>query len=165
MRTGRSKLGSAARIVAAVSPAPGGAASGRLAATSFEDQPQLGGLAAEREGGVEAVLTQKVAAAEAPNRFTTQPAPAPLVQHPSAEGRVLAKRHEQTARLKAVKAVQAVKTVCRGASARVTIGHFEHYLGTPNVLCDRWGQTKYFLYGAPKIHDHYGLSRFCMDKR
>jgi hypothetical protein len=34
--------------------------------------------------------------------------------------------------------------------------------------CDRalrrGGQTKYFLYGAPKIHDHYGLSIFCMDK-
>jgi hypothetical protein len=28
----------------------------------------------------------------------------------------------------------------------------------------RGGQTKYFLHGAPKNHDHYGLSRFCMDK-
>ena len=28
----------------------------------------------------------------------------------------------------------------------------------------RGAQTKYFLYGAPKIHDHYGLSIFCMDK-
>jgi hypothetical protein len=28
----------------------------------------------------------------------------------------------------------------------------------------RGAQTKCFLYGAPKNHDHYGLSRFCMDK-
>jgi hypothetical protein len=28
----------------------------------------------------------------------------------------------------------------------------------------RGAQTKYFLYGAPKNHDHYGLSIFCMDK-
>jgi hypothetical protein len=28
----------------------------------------------------------------------------------------------------------------------------------------RGGQTKYFLYGAPKNHAHYGLSIFCMDK-
>ena len=28
----------------------------------------------------------------------------------------------------------------------------------------RGSQTKYFLYGAPKNHDHYGLSIFCMDK-
>jgi hypothetical protein len=27
------------------------------------------------------------------------------------------------------------------------------------------GQPKYFLYGAPKNYDHYGLSIFCMDKR
>ena len=31
-------------------------------------------------------------------------------------------------------------------------------------LPGRGGQTKYFLYGAPKNHDHYGLSIFCMDK-
>jgi hypothetical protein len=29
----------------------------------------------------------------------------------------------------------------------------------------RGAHTKYFLYGAPKNHDHYGLSIFCMDKR
>jgi hypothetical protein len=29
----------------------------------------------------------------------------------------------------------------------------------------RGGQTQYFQYGAPKNHDHYGLSIFCMDKR
>jgi hypothetical protein len=29
----------------------------------------------------------------------------------------------------------------------------------------RGAQTKYFLYGASKNHDHYGLSIFCMDKR
>jgi hypothetical protein len=29
----------------------------------------------------------------------------------------------------------------------------------------RGAQTKYFLYGAPKTHDHYGLSIICMDKR
>jgi hypothetical protein len=28
----------------------------------------------------------------------------------------------------------------------------------------RGGQTKYFLSGAPKNHDHYGLSIFCMVK-
>ena len=28
----------------------------------------------------------------------------------------------------------------------------------------RGGQTKHFLYGAPKNHDHYGLSILCMDK-
>jgi hypothetical protein len=28
----------------------------------------------------------------------------------------------------------------------------------------RGAQTKYFLYGAPKNHDHFGLSIFCMDK-
>ena len=29
----------------------------------------------------------------------------------------------------------------------------------------RGAQTTYFLYGAPKNYDHYGLSIFCMDKR
>jgi hypothetical protein len=29
----------------------------------------------------------------------------------------------------------------------------------------RGGLKQYFLYGAPKTHDHYGLSIFCMDKR
>jgi hypothetical protein len=29
----------------------------------------------------------------------------------------------------------------------------------------RGAQTTCFLYGAPKNHDHYGLSIFCMDKR
>jgi hypothetical protein len=29
----------------------------------------------------------------------------------------------------------------------------------------RGAQTKHFLCGAPKNHDHYGLSIFCMDKR
>jgi hypothetical protein len=29
----------------------------------------------------------------------------------------------------------------------------------------RGAQTMYFLYGAPKNHDHYGLSIFCMDNR
>jgi hypothetical protein len=28
----------------------------------------------------------------------------------------------------------------------------------------RGAQTTCFLYGAPKNHDHYGLSIFCMDK-
>ena len=32
------------------------------------------------------------------------------------------------------------------------------------VEVERGAQTKYFLYGAPKIHDHYKLSIFCMDK-
>jgi hypothetical protein len=39
----------------------------------------------------------------------------------------------------------------------------------PHALCPppdlaREAQTKYCLYGAPKNHDHYGLSIFCMDK-
>ena len=28
----------------------------------------------------------------------------------------------------------------------------------------RGAQTKHFLHGAPKNHDHYGLSILCMDK-
>jgi hypothetical protein len=28
----------------------------------------------------------------------------------------------------------------------------------------REAQTTCFLHGAPKLHDHYGLSIFCMDK-
>ena len=37
--------------------------------------------------------------------------------------------------------------------------------GAPAQARHRGAHTKYCLYGAPKNHDHYGLSIFCTDKR
>jgi hypothetical protein len=44
-----------------------------------------------------------------------------------------------------------------------------HTAASHGLLCaaggvERGAHTKCFLYGAPKNHDHYGLSIFCMDK-
>ena len=51
------------------------------------------------------------------------------------------------------------KALClRAAPPRLSRG------GSPHEN-EEGAQTKHFLYGAPKNHDRYGLSVFCMDKR
>jgi hypothetical protein len=54
-----------------------------------------------------------------------------------------------------------------GYSLMVTLILFNLIIGLISKKYEevvRGAQTKHFLYGAPKNHDHYGLSIFCTDK-
>jgi hypothetical protein len=65
-------------------------------------------------------------------------------------------------------AVRVGEGAVREVAAKLLDAPGAGQVGVPDTLLvevTRGAQTKYFLYGAPKNHDHYGLSRFCMDKR